>query len=272
MKIYIYSILILMLLSCIENPNSESQLQVTLRNIGHRLLLSSQDSTSRVLPINKIKENTYQITFEKQFAFVPDSLINLIYDKFKTDGYIVQALNCKNNEVVFAYEVSSKTDYEIPCIGRIYPTDCYVIQITFLKDNLLIFYLILASLILIIPIGFFIRKRLKLDKNKSEVIDNQGFIKIGQFRFYAEKGFLKFKNEIIELSDRETKLLKIFAENQNQIIDRERLMKEVWENEGIIVISRNLDVFVSKLRKKLQHDSNVKITNIHAKGYKLEVE
>ncbi|RYG36157.1 MAG: winged helix family transcriptional regulator, partial [Chitinophagaceae bacterium] len=56
----------------------------------------------------------------------------------------------------------------------------------------------------------------------------------------------------------------------NETISRDTLQKEVWENEGVIV-TRSLDVFVSKLRKKLEADENVKIINIHGKGYRLEV-
>jgi DNA-binding response OmpR family regulator len=49
------------------------------------------------------------------------------------------------------------------------------------------------------------------------------------------------------------------------------LQKEIWEDEGIIV-GRSLDVFISKLRKKLENDSAVKLVNIHGKGYKLEID
>jgi DNA-binding response OmpR family regulator len=72
------------------------------------------------------------------------------------------------------------------------------------------------------------------------------------------------------LTIKEAKLLSIFAANLNQIVDRNRLQKEVWEDEGVIV-GRSLDMFISKLRKKLEQDPNVKLTNIHGKGYKLEV-
>ena len=55
----------------------------------------------------------------------------------------------------------------------------------------------------------------------------------------------------------------------NTIIYREQLQKDVWENEGVIV-TRSLDVFISKLRKKLEKDPAIRIVNVHGKGYKLE--
>jgi len=49
-------------------------------------------------------------------------------------------------------------------------------------------------------------------------------------------------------------------------------MKEIWEDKGIIVISRNVDVLVSKLRKKLLADSSIKFINVHGRGYKFIIE
>ena len=66
-------------------------------------------------------------------------------------------------------------------------------------------------------------------------------------------------------------MLGIFAENINTEVPRERLQKEVWEDEGVIV-GRSLDMFISKLRKKLSTEPGIQIVSIHGKGYKLIVE
>ncbi|MEN0056487.1 MAG: helix-turn-helix domain-containing protein [Mucilaginibacter sp.] len=57
----------------------------------------------------------------------------------------------------------------------------------------------------------------------------------------------------------------MFAQAPNEIIDRNRLQKEVWEDEGVIV-GLSLDTFISKLRKKLENDPSVKLVSIHGKG------
>jgi DNA-binding response OmpR family regulator len=49
-------------------------------------------------------------------------------------------------------------------------------------------------------------------------------------------------------------------------------MKEIWEDRGLVVISRNVDVLVSKLRKKLSFYPAIKITNVHGRGYRLTIE
>jgi DNA-binding response OmpR family regulator len=77
-------------------------------------------------------------------------------------------------------------------------------------------------------------------------------------------------DEIIVLTDKECKILELLNRNFNQLTSREDLIQEVWANEGVIT-GRSLDMFVSKLRKKLSADPEVHITNIHGKGYKLEV-
>jgi DNA-binding response OmpR family regulator len=61
-------------------------------------------------------------------------------------------------------------------------------------------------------------------------------------------------------------------ENINQIVEREKLMKEIWEEKGVVVISRNVDVLVSKLRKKLSYDNSIKFINEPGRGYKLIIE
>ena len=62
----------------------------------------------------------------------------------------------------------------------------------------------------------------------------------------------------------------IAPQNFGELILRDTLMQEIWINEGVIT-GRSLDMFVSKLRKKLSGDPELKITNVHGKGYRLEI-
>jgi DNA-binding response OmpR family regulator len=77
-------------------------------------------------------------------------------------------------------------------------------------------------------------------------------------------------SEVISLTDKECKVLKLLHQNFGELIPRETLMQEVWINEGVFT-GRSLDMFVSKLRKKLSLDPELRITNVHGKGYKLEM-
>jgi hypothetical protein len=83
--------------------------EVLLRRIGHEILLQSGDSTSRVLPVKKIAENEYQIRFENDLTFQPDSLVNttqrlLAKDPLARD-YVINVLNCANASVAYGYAI-----------------------------------------------------------------------------------------------------------------------------------------------------------------------
>ncbi|MEK6782198.1 MAG: winged helix-turn-helix domain-containing protein [Bacteroidota bacterium] len=93
---------------------------------------------------------------------------------------------------------------------------------------------------------------------------------LGKFIFDAKDQRLLLGNEGINLTDKEYKILELLNENFGELIPRETLMQKVWINEGVIT-GRSLDMFVSKLRKKLSSDPELRITNVHGKGYKLEI-
>lgn len=259
-----------------KNEIPEKHLEVVLRDLGHQLLLSAKDSSSRVLPVKKLNEHTYQISFQNDFGFISDSLINLVQRTFQKNAlakdYIVNLRNCKQNETVFAFEINSQTGDLTPCRGRTLEVSCYVIEIELLKKNKFNSFLLLLLIIPLSFVGFYVKDKFRKKEEAVSISDNNDYIQLGNFKFYTDNNVLKSENKSITLSEKETKALKIFAENINQIVEREKLMKEIWEDEGIVVISRNVDVLVSKLRKKLSDDNSIKFINVHGRGYKFIIE
>ena len=81
---------------------------------------------------------------------------------------------------------------------------------------------------------------------------------------------LTYLGESMQLSGKETDLLLLLCAHENQTLQRDQILRLVWEDEGDY-IGRTLDVFISKLRKKLEADPRVKIMNIRGVGYKLVV-
>jgi hypothetical protein len=250
--------------------------EVLLRRIGHEILLQSGDSTSRVLPVKKIAENEYQISFENAFTFQPDSLVNttqrlLAKDPLASD-YVVNVLNCANASVAYGYAISkNKKDDIVACIGRRQPIACYMINIKFKPTGITTakheyFFGSLLSLAFIVFIF------LRSVKPRRALPDSQptGIFTLGSMSFDTEARKLMINGKTIELTRTETRVLRIFALSPNEAIERSRLQKEIWEDEGVIV-GRSLDMFISKLRKKLEFDPNVKIVVIRGKGYKLEI-
>ena len=252
-----------------------SRREILLRRIGHEILLQSGDSTSRVLPVKKIAENEYQVSFEKALTFQPDSLVNttqrlLAKDPLASD-YVVNVINCADASVAYGYAIAkNKKDDIIACRGRTQPTACYRINIQFkprgipAKNGY-----ILGGLLLIGLVGFVFWKPAKPRQPKTDSQETELFT-LGSILFDAKNRTLLVNNETVELTRTETRVLRIFALSPNEAIERSRLQKEIWEDEGVIV-GRSLDMFISKLRKKLEFDPNIKIVVIRGKGYKLEI-
>ena len=104
------------------------------------------------------------------------------------------------------------------------------------------------------------------------MIENQQahLFTLGSVQFDAKNRKFSINDTTIELTATESRVLLIFASSPNEIVERSRLQKEIWEDDGVIV-GRSLDMFISKLRKKLEIDPNIKIVVIRGKGYRLEI-
>lgn len=91
---------------------------------------------------------------------------------------------------------------------------------------------------------------------------------IGNYFFDFVKQTLHFNELIITLTHREAELLFLLIENKNEILDRSIVLKKIWGNDDFFN-GRSLDVFITKLRKKLNLDPNIQIINVRGQGYKL---
>jgi len=92
-------------------------------------------------------------------------------------------------------------------------------------------------------------------------------VSIGQFMFHPHKQMLILEKEIRKLSYRESELLKYFYLNANELIQRRDLLNHIWGNDSFFN-SRNLDVYITKLRGFLKEDPNLQIITIKGVGYR----
>lgn len=283
-----FSALIVILFSLLPSCSTEDadfqkeKEKIVVRKIGHEILLLAGDSTSRVLPVKELKNGTYQLQFESSFAFHPDSLLTtiqrIVIEHQLPKDYLVNVLDCSKKNVVFGSAISEKATNNIrACSDRKQPVGCYFIHLQFQPNSLIsgqksawiISILCLVSGLIVVGTVRYYRSK-KTTIHSPTAFEHEKPIQIGNYSFLLHKQCLQFGEETIELTLKETELLFIFASNLNQIIDRVQLQKEVWEDNGVIV-GRSLDVFISKLRKKLEKDVDVRLINIHGKGYKLVV-
>ena len=208
----------------------------------------------------------------------------------KTDwpgDYTVSVIKCDQNQTIFAYEVNTARGDLKPCRGRIQKKGCYVIEISFPAKKTFNYSWLLLAIIPVVLAGlYFVRRKDRISKPQGDIkqrIDESPTSKaetipvsveskvLGNFTFFEAKGVLSLNGDTIGLSVKEAKALSILASNQNQVVARDLLMKEIWENDGVVVIPRNVDVLISKLRKRLSADPSVKIVNVPGKGYKMIV-
>ncbi|MES2848330.1 MAG: winged helix-turn-helix domain-containing protein [Bacteroidota bacterium] len=265
----------------------ETKEMIILRKMVHELLLSSGDSTSRILPVKQVSEYEYHLIPEKPLAINPDSFVSIV-NKTVNEGklpvsFTASVVKSQNKEMVFGFAASpSAGESDVACIGRNLPKDAYYISFVFspqLKIQWSNYFYFFGAVLALTGLLFWI-KRKKAESNSNipapviiPVGENnmkEGCIQIGKYLFDPVQQQLELAGEKTPLTIKETKVLQILANAPNTIVERETLQKEVWENEGVIV-TRSLDMFISKLRKKLTEDAAIKIVNVHGIGYRLDI-
>jgi len=115
-----------------------------------------------------------------------------------------------------------------------------------------------------------ILKRCAISAGSSPQKDIELF-SIGKFEFDSENMVLQSDDEVRNLTRKEAGLLKLLCLNKNNLLPREVALETIWGDNDYF-IGRSMDVFIAKLRKYLKSDPDVKITNVHGIGFKLEVK
>ena len=93
-------------------------------------------------------------------------------------------------------------------------------------------------------------------------------IKIGNYTFNKTNQTLQLNTESVQLTHKESELLFHLTEKRNQVLDRSAILTKLWGTDDFFN-ARSMDVFITKLRKKLKSDSSIQIINIRGIGYKL---
>jgi hypothetical protein len=256
-----------------ENTLTDQKINLTLRQIGNRVLWATGDSSTRILPVSRF-ENTYTIRFEKPIPINYDSIVVISSEelsKIDINYFLAEIKGCGNDDVYLSFAVNREDDTIAPCLGREIANICYEISITLTNKKTGIKDVAIPVLLIALLSSSFlihcVRKKIAKSGSLSDFHDKTI---IGDFEFLQHKSQLIMNEQIIVLSDKENLLLSILIKNINQPVTRELLMDKIWGLNGVLVLSRNIDVLVSKLRKKLADDPSLKITNVHGVGYKLE--
>ncbi|MBO7492260.1 MAG: response regulator transcription factor [Bacteroidales bacterium] len=71
-----------------------------------------------------------------------------------------------------------------------------------------------------------------------------------------------------KITTREVELLQLLIEKKNDVLERGYALKKIWGDDSWYN-SRNMDVYINKLRKLFKEDNSIQIINVHGVGFKL---
>jgi hypothetical protein len=269
----------------ILSVEEEKHLLVALRVIGHELLLSQGDSTSRILPITR-ENSQYIVPIETPFPFDPDDLVSLIEGiASSTDfpsQYIVEVEDYFTQEIVYSYAAASIPGAALqPCKGRVLPLSCYNLLFTFpglqlpaidTKAEARAVYTSQRGWYYLLGIPVFaLLLYLILRPGRTSPASDNTSNQIGAFTFNRHSMKLSRNGRRETLTAKESELLALLFDHVNETLERGFLLETVW-GDAENYVGRTLDVFISRLRKKLEADPEVQIANVRGVGYKLVVE
>ncbi|WP_229254136.1 winged helix-turn-helix domain-containing protein [Dyadobacter sp. NIV53] len=264
-----------------ESVRFSEKVNLALRRTAHHLLMANSDSSSSIPPIEQADANTFHVQVDHLFEY--KKLPALLQESLDVYGikraYDVSVVNCKNGEIRLGYNfLDLNKKGGVPCENRKQEPGCYTIKVSFYPEKQVAStsenWWLVPMGSLLAGFGFIVWKKTRKEHStpilKEIPVDADHKNHFGNSVLDLPNLILISGNNSYNLTYREAKLLNLFALNQNQILERDFILKSVWEDEGIIV-GRSVDVFVSRLRKLLAEDSNIKIAAVHGIGYRMEV-
>jgi DNA-binding response OmpR family regulator len=165
------------------------------------------------------------------------------------DGFELAAAIRERNLAVPIIFLSAKTLKEDRIKGLKLGADDYLIKPYSIEE-------------LILKIEVFLQRSHKITPAKNTVCT------IGSFSFDPENYVVIKGEEKISLTERESALLKLFIDNKNTILKREKILTALWGTDDYFM-GRSMDVFISRLRKIFKDDESIRIENIPRIGFKL---
>lgn len=115
--------------------------------------------------------------------------------------------------------------------------------------------------------------RIKALVNRAAVMkekEESSKFELGDYTFDSVTQKLYHAGTAIELSHRESEILKRLCQNQNNVVETQGILLDLWGDDSFFNV-RSLHVFITKLRHKLSKDERIKILNVRGIGYKLIV-
>lgn len=108
---------------------------------------------------------------------------------------------------------------------------------------------------------------LALTQNRGNITTPEGYVAIGNYQFWEHKyELIAADGQLRKISHREAELIKLLVAHRNQTVSRKLMLLQVWGDDSFFN-SRNLDVYITKLRSYFAGDNRIEIITIKGVGY-----
>jgi hypothetical protein len=253
------------------------KVNLALRRTAHHLLLAAGDSSSYIPPVEQTGPNTWLVRLERPFRYadLPGILQASLDLHGITTPYDAALLRCMDGALLLGYNAEDyAADPNVPCGTRELPSDCHNLQITLgqapgthAQFPLAGWFFSAALAAILYALN---AKRPRQAANAPPQSATTGWLSFGDSRFEPAQQRLHSGGQTHKLTYREAKLLQLFVEHPNQVLERGFILNQVWADEGVLV-GRSVDMFVSRLRKFLRDDPSVSLVAVHGVGYRMEL-
>jgi DNA-binding response OmpR family regulator len=220
-----------------------------------RILYVEDDSTLAFLTADNLEQYYEVVHFtngkDAFKAFNNEEFDLCILDVMlpQMDGFELAAAIRERNIAIPIIFLSAKTLKEDRIKGLKLGADDYLVKPYSIEE-------------LILKIEVFLQRSHKQPSTRSNTCS------IGSFTFDPDNYAVSKNGETTQLTERESALLKLFIDNKNTILKREKILTELWGTDDYFM-GRSMDVFISRLRKIFKEEENIRIENIPRIGFKL---
>ena len=224
---------------------------------GEHILLVEDDQTLNFIIRDNLEQNGYKVTAvdDGQKAtdeFGKDKFSICILDVMlpKKDGFTVAREIRKKDDHVPIIFLTAKSMTEDRINGLSIGGDDYITKPFSMEE-------------LLLRIKVFLKRSSKSDNTDGVPVARR----VGIFNFYFENLILESGDKRKTLTYKEAELLKYFCENSNKVLSRSEILMNVWGSDDYY-LGRSLDVFISRLRRYMKEDPDIKILNLHGIGFR----
>lgn len=224
---------------------------------GKKILLAEDDKTLNFI----IRDNLEEAGFIVKTADDGDAALRVFKENEfdlclldvmmpKLDGFSLAKKIREENEIIPILFLTAKSLNEDKINGFALGGDDYITKPFSMEE-------------LLMRIKVFLKRTMAPADEQGEFLN----CKVGHFDFMFDNLTLQHEDEKRTLTYKEAELLRYFCENPNKVLSRSDILKNVWGSDDYY-LGRSLDVFISRLRKYLVSDDNIKIINLHGIGFR----